>query len=114
MTNDEFQKLVLEQLQSINSEVKDVKQRVGNFEHGQQELKKEMGSLSNRVGNLEAGQQRIESRLENEVIDKIRALFDAREVQNDVNAKILDKLEDIEINTNYLVAKVSQLKKIAK
>ncbi|MBO8138481.1 MAG: hypothetical protein H0Z40_10175, partial [Desulfotomaculum sp.] len=52
MTNDEFQKLVLEQLQSINSEVKDVKQRVGNFEHGQQELKKEMGSLSNRVGNL--------------------------------------------------------------
>ncbi|MTI79988.1 MAG: hypothetical protein FH758_03730 [Firmicutes bacterium] len=50
---------------------------------------------------LNIGQKKLETRLESELIEKIRALFDARELQNNVNEKILTKLEKIEHNTSY-------------
>jgi len=103
MTNEEFQALVLQQLQSIN-------QRIGNLEEGQISLTEGQKSLTegqarmeNRIGNLEEGQARLEKsqdilatevialksktngidtkltrlavRIENEIEPKINALF---------------------------------------
>ena len=40
--------------------------------------------------------------MENEVIDKVRALFDARETQNDINERITSALERIEAKVDVL------------
>ncbi|MBO8138287.1 MAG: hypothetical protein H0Z40_09175 [Desulfotomaculum sp.] len=77
-------------------------------------LTNDVAGIKSDVAELKRGQQRIETRIKNELVDKVRALFDAREVQGDINTKILDKLEDIEINTNYTAAKVSRLKQVVK
>ncbi|NPV54900.1 MAG: hypothetical protein HPY71_15530 [Firmicutes bacterium] len=63
---------------------------------------------------VEKGQLRLEARLETEVIDKVRALFDDREVQNDRLDRIESKLDDISTDTRYLVARVAKLEKSAK
>ncbi|MGB9661913.1 MAG: hypothetical protein ACPL5F_07825 [Moorellaceae bacterium] len=47
----------------------------------------------------------LELRLENEVIDKVRALFDARSVYLDYFASIKNSLAKIEQNIGYLTNK---------
>jgi len=49
-----------------------------------------------------------------EVIEKIRALFDDREAQNERFNCINDKLADISTDVRYLVARVISLEKLAK
>ena len=94
-------------LKDILGELKALNQRVGNLEDGQKELKSD-------VSDLNKGQLRLETRMENEVIEKIGALFDTREVTNDNFAKIMEKLDSIEIDTGYLVSRVARLEKLAK
>jgi len=86
MNNEKFQELVLQQFNRINE----------------------------RLDSLENRQHRMETRMENEVIDKIKALFDDREVKNDRFDRIEDRLGSIENDTRYLVAKVVRLEKMAK
>lgn len=122
-------------LKEILIELKTLNKRVGNLEQGQQEMKTDVAELKTDVAELKTdvtelkidvaelktdvtelktGQQQLETRIENELINKVRALFDAREIQNNINKQILDKLENVDININYLVAKVIHLEKIAK
>lgn len=86
MDNEKFQELVLEQLKTLTD--------------GQRELKKDV--------------IRIETRMENEVIDKTRALFDDREVQNDRLDRIENKLDDIATDVSYIAAKIAGLGKLAR
>lgn len=53
---------------------------------------KHLTELSSEVKDLRQSQ----ARMENELTDKVRALFDAREVQNDVNARIISALNRID------------------
>ncbi|HHW40034.1 MAG TPA: hypothetical protein GXX19_02595, partial [Syntrophomonadaceae bacterium] len=69
--------------------------RLQNVEKGQAEL-------ASRLQNVEKGQQRIEARLESEVIEKIRALFDARQVQLDYFESLKDGQSRIEKSLNIL------------
>ncbi|MBO8136765.1 MAG: hypothetical protein H0Z40_01300 [Desulfotomaculum sp.] len=94
MTNEEFQSLVLKQLKSLVD--------------GQQEISSEVNNLKSDVDELKRGQQRIETRIENELVDKVRALFDDREVQNDKLDQISDKLTDIDDSITYVLAKVAR------
>ena len=48
----------------------------------------------------------LETRMENDVIDKIRALYDAREVQNDNAERIFRELSDINNNLDYALLKL--------
>lgn len=93
MESEKFQELVLQQLQALTE--------------GQTRLE-------NRLDSLEKKQLKIESRLENEAIDKLKALFDTRMVQNDRFDRLEDKLDDISIDTRYLVARIVQLEKLVK
>ena len=68
MTNEQFQELMINQLKILIDEVKEIK----------------------------TSQLKLETCIENEVIDKIRVLFDAREVQNDRFDRIDNKLDDID------------------
>ena len=55
---------------------------------------------------LQRGQIKLESRVENEVIDKIRILFDARNVQNDRLERIENKIDDLDDKIEYALLKL--------
>ena len=74
MDNEKFQELVLQQLQGLAE--------------GQQKLESKVDKL--------------ETRMENEVIDKIRALFDDRSMGQDYFASIKDSLTRIEDRVEFL------------
>lgn len=80
---------VLGELQSLNKMISVIDSKVSNLEVGQQ-------SMGADISSLKDGQLRMETRMETEIIDKIRALFDAREVQNDTNRLIVSTLRRIE------------------
>jgi response regulator RpfG family c-di-GMP phosphodiesterase len=74
MENDRFQDLVLEHLARLTQEMTGVKQ-------GQQEL-------TNKVDKLEA-------RFENEVIDKIKTLFEARWADREILERVEKRVDAI-------------------
>ena len=81
MDNEKFQELVLQQFSKV--------------------LEK-LDSTDSRLKAVERGQLRLETRLENEVIDKIRALFDDRSMGQDYFASIKDSLTRIEDRVEFL------------
>jgi uncharacterized protein YoxC len=91
--NEKFQDAVLKKLDLITD-------RLDAVEKGQQALEK--------------GQLKIEIRLENEVIEKIKVLFDGWQAHEDKLARIIDTLDDISTDVRYLVARVVKLEKLAK
>lgn len=107
MTSEEFQVLVLKQLQALAEGQLRLETRMDSLDTN-------MNSLDTRMDSLDKGQLCLETRIENEVIDKIRGLYDFREVTNDQVTKVMDKLDSIEIDTGYLVSRVARLEKMAK
>lgn len=121
MDTDKFQELVLQQLTALNEGQQELRSDVIELQKGQNELKtdvsdlkKGQNELKSDISELKKGQLRLETRLESEVIDKLRALFDDRELQNNRLDRIDEKLDSIEIDTGYLVSRVSRLEKLAK
>lgn len=115
-------------LKEILDELKTINQRVGGLEEGQKELKSDfsemrtdvselrtdVSGLKTDVSELKKGQLRLETRMENEVIEKIRILFDARQAGEERLDQINGRLDSIETGTDYLVARVAQLEKVAR
>lgn len=82
MTNEEFQALILKQLQTLHE--------------GQQLIRQELKQDINK----------LEVRIENEVIDKIRGLNDAREVISDNLTKVNSTLENLAVRIGDLKGEV--------
>jgi len=121
---------ILTELQTLKEGQTRVENRIGNLEEGQSRLENRIGSvenridsLENRIGSLEEGQSRIENRIgsleegqsrietkidkleikiESEIIEKIRALFDGRSVQMDYFASTRDCLARVENRVDFL------------
>lgn len=55
---------------------------------------------------------RLETRMENEVIEKIRVLYNNREIQSEINEKMLNSLRRIENKVDVLQIETSQLRRI--
>lgn len=89
MTNEEK---ILRMLESLTSDVAGIKS--------------DISSMKTDIAKLERGQHRLETRLENEAFDKIRAIFDASEVQLDVNDRMLSAIARIEGKVDRLSLKV--------
>lgn len=100
MDNESFQESVLQQLKTLNEGQSSMENRLENLEH--------------KTDRIDSGLLKLETRIENEVIDKVRALFDARQIQEDKLGQITEKLDSIEIDTGYLVSRVARLEKVAK
>jgi len=75
MDNEKFQELTLQQFSKV--------------------LEK-LDSMDSRLEAVERGQLRLETRMENEVVEKIRGLYEFREIQTEVNERILAALDRIE------------------
>lgn len=111
MDNEKFQELVLQQLQNITGELKSFNQSVGNLEEGQARLEKDVQGVKESV-------TRLDMRVENEVENRIRTLFDGYTLRGDqienLRKHIDERLDNIETDTGYLVSKVARLEKMAK
>lgn len=91
MDNEKFQELVLKQLTALTV--------------GQESLTEKVDHIENRIDKLEI-------RMENAVIDKVRALFDAREVQNDINERIINALGRIEAKVDVLQMETASIRRV--
>jgi len=109
----------------IQEELKPINERLNSVEKGQQ-------GLNTRFVTLEAGQQelnqsqdrlvnrvnRLEIRMENEVIDKVCALFDSYNLRGDqienIQKHFDERIDCIEKDTGYLVSRGSRLEKMVK
>jgi len=65
-------------------------------------LQKGQTRLESRIDFLDKSQLKLEDRIENEIIEKKRALYDARSVQEDINSRITDTLDRIEAKLEIL------------
>lgn len=87
MDNEKFQELVLQQFQQLNTR---------------------FDKLETKVDKIDASQVRME----NELTEKVRSLFDAREVQNDVNEKMLYSLNRIEAKVDVLQMETANIRRV--
>ena len=70
---------------------------------GQTEMRGELGEVRGELGEVRGEMSEVRKdlnklsiKVEGEILDKIRGLYDSREVQNNVNERILSTLESIE------------------
>lgn len=75
-------------------------------------LQKGQVRLEGQMDSLENNHLKLENRIENEIIEKIRALYDARSVQNDINTKIIDTLDRIETKIDCLQMETAHIGKV--
>lgn len=67
------------------------------------------------VNVLKAGQEDLRQnvvRMESELTEKIRGLYDFREVQNDVNDRVISALERIEAKVDVLQIETASIRRI--
>jgi hypothetical protein len=90
MDNDRFQELVLKKLELLDT------------------LTNDATALKTKVDNIDASQLRME----NELIEKIRGIYDFREVQNDINDRVLNSLDRIEAKIDVLQLETADIRRI--
>lgn len=103
MTNEDFQSLVLQQLKVLTEGQQEIRGDINTLKQGQHETNK-------RLDSLETGQKRLELRMENEVIEKVSALFDVREVQSDINQQIINTLRRMEAKIDVLQMETAHIR----
>lgn len=88
-------------------------------------IQEELNPVHQEMQALRLGQERLETkvgelelRMENEVIEKVCALYDGFNLRGDqienLQKHLEQRLDSIEIDIGYLVSKVARLEKIAK
>ena len=78
---------------------------LGKILESQTETNSQLKELTSRV-------QKIETKVENDLDYKIKALFDAREVQNEKNDTIINFLERIETKIEILQMETAHVRKV--
>lgn len=93
-------------METIETKVDGLDNRMGTLETKVDGLDNRIGTLETSVGDLKAGQTKLETRIENEVIDKIRILFDAHSLYMDYFASIKDSQARLENNLDSLTRRI--------
>lgn len=121
---------ILEELKLLNHKVGSLEHKVGSLEHKVDNLEHKVDNLELRqkemksdIAELKKGQLRLETRMENEVIEKIRGLSDGYSLRGDQIENLLKHLNErfdiISHDINYLKrnaarqeAEICELKKV--
>lgn len=102
----------------IQEELTAVRQEMQELRLGQERLETKVDKLEQGQEKLETKVGELELRMKNEVIEKIRALYDGFNLRGDqfenLQKRLDQSLDSIEIDIGYLVSKVAQLEKMAK
>ncbi len=99
MENNKLLETIVSHLLDIKESQKRIETRVSSLEDGQKRMEGNVNSLENSHSRLAQTIAKISesvAKIENIHGDKISALFDAREVQNDANTQIIQQLDRIE------------------
>lgn len=102
---DSFEEGVNKRFDDVEKGQQELRQDAQELRQGQQELRQGLSKLENRVDKLEI-------RLENEVIGKINALFDEREVQKDINQQMFNTLRRIEAKIDVLQMETAHIRRV--
>lgn len=102
----------------IQEELNPVHQEMQALRFGQERLETKVDKLEQGQERLETKVGELELRMENEVIEKVRALYDGFNLRGDqienLQKRLDQRLDSIEIDIGYLVSKVARLEKMAK
>ncbi len=98
---------LLEEMQGMKADVKDVKAGQVRLENRVDNIDSKIEKLETRFDGVDSKIEKLELRIENEVIEKVRALYDARSVNLDYFESIRDSLARIEENTDSLRRRTS-------
>jgi len=101
LDSKKFQQLMLEHMAKITQELSDLKGGQDELRHGHNELRQGHDELRQAV-----------ARIEYQHGEKLAMLFDAREVQNSVNEKILSILGHIEAQLDVLQKETAHIRRI--
>ncbi|NLC47619.1 MAG: hypothetical protein GX766_10880 [Firmicutes bacterium] len=82
--------------------------RMNDLENGQNMIAKQL----NELGKGQEELRKNVARMETELTEKVRALFDFREVQNDINERIISALGRIEAKLDVLQMETAHLRRI--
>jgi chromosome segregation ATPase len=114
---NEIRELMLEQFTKIfkrfdvfEDSLSRTESKVNALENGLARTESKVDALENGLARTESKIDKLEIRMENEVIEKIRALFDDRDVQNAMLNSLKEKQDSILADINYLVNRVVRLK----
>ncbi|MEW6447854.1 MAG: hypothetical protein AB1426_07170 [Bacillota bacterium] len=105
---EELLQQILAKLEDLSQGQQAQNQRLQRLEEGQEALRTDVGSLRQGQEALQNRLVALEVRLENEVFEKIRALFDARQVHLDYFESIRDALTRVEENIDHLIRRERQ------
>jgi len=78
-------------------------------------LEKILKQIIDKLDNLENKIDKVDSnqlRMENELTEKIRGLYDFREVQNDINERLISTLDRIEAKVDVLQLETAHIRRI--
>jgi hypothetical protein len=68
--------------------------------------------MGNQIVEMDSRLGKLEVRVENEVINKIRGLYDFREVQMNHNQCVIDVLQRIEAKVDILQVETAHVRKV--
>lgn len=108
---EELLKQILESQKEIQKTLKQQGEILQQQSSQLDSLQKGQTRLESRIDSLDKNQLKLETRIENEIIEKIRALYDARSVQEDINSRIIDTLDRIEAKLDVLQMETAPLRK---
>ncbi len=97
---------------SVKEDVSGLKKDMVSVKEDVSGLKKDMVGIKEDVQGLKNAVTKIEVRIENEVIEKIRALYDARSLQEDINMRIIDTLDRIEAKLDVLQMETAHIRRV--
>jgi len=94
MDNEKFQELIIEQFGIMNKRFESIDQKFGQIDQ-------KFGQIDQRFSKIDDTLIRMENKMD----EKFSALFEARNIQNNINSVILGKLINIETKVENLELK---------
>ena len=96
----------------LETRVEEVSTKVDRLETRVEEVSTKVDMLEMRVEEVSTKVDKLEMRVEYEVIDKIKIVFDAREVQNDSITNISDTLNRVEAKLEVLQLETAHIRRV--
>ena len=99
MDNDKFQSIMLDQMAWITQEITVIKQGMEEIRRDIVEIRQDIAEIRQDIAEIRhdiTDLQISQVRMENRLSEKIDILFDARKVQEDVNERLYQRMDELE------------------
>ena len=99
-------------IENIDTRIDGIESKIENIDTRMDNMESKIEIIDTRIDGIENNMVKIETKIENEVIDKLRSLFDFREVQVEMNNKMQSTLERIENKIDVLQMETAHVRRI--